>query len=137
MLRRGPVIFSVATVALAIGLFALRFPVFIDAYDQFGWQVKCGSGFTTDLTQASVADGNTNDHGGPSQPARPRTNYVGQCGNALFLRRAWAIPAATVGGLALVGLAAAALAHDRRRTSGADDLSRSRLETTTIRREAT
>ncbi|BBZ72658.1 hypothetical protein [Mycobacterium paraseoulense] len=114
MSRRGPAIFSVATVALVIGLCALRFPVFIDAYDQFGWQVKCGSGFTTDLTQASVADGNKNDHGGPIQPAPPRTNYVDQCDNALFIRRAWAIPAATVGGLTLVGLAAAALAHDRR-----------------------
>lgn len=116
MFSRGPVIFSVGTVALAIGLGALRFPVFIDAYDQFGWQVKCGSGFTTDLTQASAADGDKNDHGGPIPPARPRTDYVGQCDNALLMRRAWAIPAATVGGLTFVGLAAAALAHDRRQS---------------------
>ncbi|WP_322858149.1 hypothetical protein U8D42_22720 [Mycobacterium europaeum] len=117
MTRRGPLIFAVAAVALAIGLGALRFPVFIDAYDQFGWQVKCGSGFTTDLTQAAVAD-NSNGHGAPAQPARSSTNYVGQCDDALLIRRAWAISTATVGGLTLMGLAAAALAQDRRRAGG-------------------
>lgn len=50
MITRGPLIVFAAVVFLAGGLFALRFPVFIEAYDQFGWQVKCGSGFTTDLT---------------------------------------------------------------------------------------
>lgn len=116
MTRRGPLIFAVAAVALAIGLGALRFPVFIDAYDQFGWQVKCGSGFTTDLTQAAVADNsNSNGNGTPARPARSGTNYVGQCDDALLIRRAWAISTATVGGLMLMGLAAAALAQDRRR----------------------
>lgn len=56
MVTRGPLIVFAAVVFLAGGLFALRFPVFIEAYDQFGWQVKCGSGFTTDLTQASNAE---------------------------------------------------------------------------------
>lgn len=52
-MHRGPLIVFAAVVCLAGGLLALRFPVFIDAYDQFGLQVKCGSGFTTDLTQAA------------------------------------------------------------------------------------
>ncbi|MGZ4514466.1 MAG: hypothetical protein ACXVX5_07080 [Mycobacterium sp.] len=109
-MRRGPPVFAAAVVTLTVGLFALRFPVFIDVYDQFGWQVKCGSGLTTDLTQASSADQEMNDHG----VARSSTNYVGRCGNALIIRRAWAIPAAALGGLTLVGLAAVVLAHDRR-----------------------
>ncbi|GAB1813153.1 hypothetical protein [Mycobacterium sp. MUNTM1] len=103
MLNRGPMIVFAAVVLLAGGLFALYLPVFIDAYDQFGWQVKCGNGFTTELNQASSAVG----------PAG--TNYVDQCGSALMVRRLWAIPTAVLGGMALTWQAAAALAHDHRR----------------------
>ncbi|OBH23850.1 hypothetical protein A9X03_14245 [Mycobacterium sp. E1715] len=105
MIKRGPLAFAAAVVALTLGLLALRFPVFIDEYDQFGWQVKCGSGFTTDLAQAASAD---RDESGTA-------NYVGQCDSALMIRRVWAIPAAALGGLTLVGLAGVALAHDRRK----------------------
>lgn len=103
MVNRGPLIVFAAVVFLAGGLFALYLPVFIDAYDQFGWQVKCGNGFTTELNQASSAVG----------PAG--TNYVDQCGNALMVRRLWAIPTAVLGGIALTWRAAAVLAHDHRR----------------------
>ena len=106
MVSRGPKVVAAAVVFLAVGLFALRFPVFIDAYDQFGWQVKCGNGFTTDLTQASNADNKQTDH---------QTDYVGHCNDALLIRRAWAIPAAALGGLTLTWLAAAVLTHDYRR----------------------
>ncbi|WP_156624731.1 hypothetical protein [Mycobacterium sp. 852002-30065_SCH5024008] len=112
-MKRGPLVVSAAVIALAVGLFALRFPVFIDAYDQFGWQVKCGSGFTTDLTQASSADETKKGHGGGGV-GMSSTNYVGQCDNALMVRRVWAIPAAALGALTLVGLAAVILAQDRR-----------------------
>ncbi|UXA07174.1 hypothetical protein KXD96_03160 [Mycobacterium sp. SMC-2] len=111
MFKRGTLVFAAAIVALTVGLLALRFPVFIDDYDQFGWKVKCGNGFTTDLAQASSADANKNEHEG----AMPSANYVGQCDDALMIRRAWAIPAAALGGLTLVGLAGVTLAHDRRR----------------------
>ncbi|OBF52775.1 hypothetical protein A5756_17195 [Mycobacterium sp. 852002-53434_SCH5985345] len=114
MTTRAHLIFSVAVVALTAGLFALRFPVFIDAYDQYGWQVKCGSGFTTDLTQASGAV-NGPDHVASSTGA-PGTNYVARCDDALMIRRAWAIPTAALGGLTLTWLAAMALARDRRHT---------------------
>ncbi|WP_231986615.1 hypothetical protein [Mycobacterium sp. 852002-40037_SCH5390672] len=103
MKNRGPLIIAAAAVFLAGGLFALYFPVFIDAYDQFGWQVKCGSGVTTDLTQASSAAGAAGN------------DYVGQCTNALMVRRLWAIPAAVLGGLTLTWQAAAALARDHQR----------------------
>ncbi|OBH35554.1 hypothetical protein A5690_09525 [Mycobacterium intracellulare] len=115
MIARGPLIVFAAVVFLAGGLFALRFPVFIEAYDQFGWQVKCGSGFTTDLTQASNAE--KKPPGQKASAAAPHAaghNYVGQCNNALMARRVWAIPAAALGGLTLTWVAGAALAHDRR-----------------------
>lgn len=115
MSKRGPWVFSTAIVALTVGIFALCLPVFIDAYDQYGWQVNCGSGFATDVTQASSADGQ--GHG---------ANYVDQCDNALLIRRAWAIPAAAIGGITLVGLAAAVLAHDRRNTADEQSSARAR-----------
>lgn len=104
MVNRGALIVSAAVIFLAAGLFALRFPVFIDAYDQYGWQVKCGNGFTTELTQASSAVGTVGN------------NYVDQCNSALTVRRLWAIPAAVLGGITLTWQAAAAVAHDYRRS---------------------
>lgn len=114
MIKQGALVFSAAVAALTIGLFAMRFPVFIDAYDQFGWQVKCGSGFTTDLTQASSAEQKKNQH--EANAGAAGTNYVDQCEKALMMRRAWAIPTAALGGLTLMGLATLTLAHDRRNT---------------------
>ncbi|TAM67957.1 hypothetical protein [Mycobacterium sp.] len=115
MVNRGPLVVFAALVLLAGGLLALRFPVFIQAYDQFGWQVKCGSGFTTDLTQASSAERKpTGQNANVDAPGTPGTDYVGHCNDALMTRRAWAIPAAALGGLTLTWVAAAALAHDRR-----------------------
>ena len=48
---------ALSVVMIVVGLLALRFPVFIDVYDQWGWQIKCGTGFGTDLTQAASATG--------------------------------------------------------------------------------
>ena len=75
------------SVALIVaGLLALNFPVFLDAYDQFGFQIKCGTGFFANLTQAAEASG-----GG----------YVGQCETALMVRRLWTIPLVMVGSILL------------------------------------
>jgi hypothetical protein len=80
---------GVLSVALiVVGLIALKFPVFIDAYDQWGWQIKCGTGFSSDLTQAAAASGG---------------NYVDQCGTALMLRRIWAIPMVVIGAIVSAG----------------------------------
>lgn len=106
MRKRIPWVVAAAVIALAAGLFALRFPVFIDGYDQFGWQVKCGSGFTTDLIQASSAD---------NAPTASGRDYVGRCDSALLIRRLWAIPLAALGGLTLTALTGVALARDRRK----------------------
>jgi H+/Cl- antiporter ClcA len=81
-------IFSV--ILLAVGLFALQFPVFLDAYDQWGWQIKCGTGYATDLTQAAEAVGDQ--------------NFVDECETELLTRRLWTIPLVVIGGLALLAV---------------------------------
>lgn len=73
---------------LAIGLFALRFPVFLDDYDQWGWQINCGTGYVSELTQATAAAG--------------PTNYVDQCQSALMMRRIWTIPLVVIGAIVLL-----------------------------------
>jgi hypothetical protein len=77
-------VLSVAMVAT--GLLALNFPVFLDAYDQFGFQVKCGTGFFANLAQAAEASNG---------------DYVGQCETALLLRRLWTIPLVAIGSILL------------------------------------
>ncbi|MFY9919778.1 MAG: hypothetical protein WAL26_15475 [Mycobacterium sp.] len=78
---------GVLSIALIVGgLLALNFPVFLDAYDQFGFQIKCGTGFFANLTQAAEASGG---------------DYVGQCETALTLRRLWTIPLVVIGSILL------------------------------------
>ena len=79
----------VGGVLVAAGLFALRFPVQLDAFDQWGWLIKCGNGFSGNLLQADQA---TNGSG-----------YVEQCEAALLSRRMWTIPMIAVGAVAGVG----------------------------------
>jgi hypothetical protein len=74
---------------IVVGLLALNFPVFLDAYDQWGWQIKCGTGYSSDLSQAADASGG---------------NYVDQCGTALMLRRIWAIPLVVIGSIVFLGV---------------------------------
>jgi hypothetical protein len=78
-----------SVVLIGVGLVALNFPVFIDAYDQWGWQIKCGTGYSSNLTQAAEANGG---------------NYVDQCGTALMLRRIWAIPMVVIGSIVFLGV---------------------------------
>jgi hypothetical protein len=76
---------------LTVGLLALRFPVFLDDFDQWGFQINCGSGFADNLTQAGVADS-------------AGTDFVDQCHAAVAWRRDWAIPLAVAGALLIGGL---------------------------------
>ena len=80
-------------VLLAAGLFALRFPVLLDTYDQWGWQVECGNGFSADLTQADAAG----------------RHVVDECDSALRVRRLWTIPPTLVGLTALLAVLGAAI----------------------------
>jgi len=83
----------VCGVLVVVGLIAMNFPVFLDAYDQWGFQIKCGTGYATDLTQAAAATG--------------QHNYVDGCETALLVRRMWTIPLVAISGLVLVGVTAA------------------------------
>jgi hypothetical protein len=78
----------VAAVVLGIGLFALNFPVFLDDYDQWGWQINCGTGYDSDLTQAAATVGDK--------------DYVDRCETALLVRRAWTFPLVVLGGTVLL-----------------------------------
>ncbi|WP_101950514.1 hypothetical protein [Mycobacterium sp. 3519A] len=88
--------FYIGVVCLAligVGLLALNFPVFLDAFDQYGFQIKCGTGYVSDLSQAAAAG---------------QHDYVDQCETALMLRRLWTIPLVVVGGIVLVIVVAVA-----------------------------
>jgi len=98
--NRGWFLLCLGGALVGIGLVALNFPVFLDAYDQWGWQIKCGTGYSTNLIQAQIAN-----------PAFPQSNFVNQCQSALAVRRAWAIPIAVVGWLILSGLSVALWRH--------------------------
>ena len=85
---------------MCVGLFALGFPVFLDDYDQWGWQIKCGTGFTADLTQATAAVGDK--------------NFADECETALLVRRMWTIPLVVLGSVALLGVLVATAATSAR-----------------------
>lgn len=76
---------------LTVGLLALRFPVFLAGFDQWGFQINCGSGFAGSFAQAGVADS-------------AGTHFVNQCHTAVAMRRGWAIPLAAGGALLIAGL---------------------------------
>jgi hypothetical protein len=78
-------------VLLVGGLIALRFPVFLPDFDQWGFQINCGSGFQSSSTQVGIADS-------------AGTNFVDQCHTAIAMRRAWTIPLAVAGALLLSAL---------------------------------
>jgi hypothetical protein len=80
---------GIAGVLLAvIGLAAMLYPIHLDHYDMYGIRVSCGNGFNSDLSQAADNSGH---------------DVVAQCGSALLVRRAWAIPAVAIGWLLVTG----------------------------------
>jgi hypothetical protein len=83
----------VCAVLVVFGLIALNFPVFLGEFDQYGFQIKCGTGYVTDLTQAAATTG---EH-----------NFVDQCETALLMRRMWTIPLVAVCGLVVLAVTAA------------------------------
>ena len=95
----------VAGVLLLVGgLLALRFPVFLSEFDQWGFQINCGSGFESDLGQAGIADA-------------AGSSFVEQCHAAIATRRVWAI-SVVVAGVLLVS--ALLLKPSRRHSANAE-----------------
>ncbi len=96
VVTRGWVDMLIGTILLAGALVALCFPVYLDSYDKWGLQIKCGNGYYSQLLQATVDDQEQ------AHPSGSATNYVGQCKSALAHRRAWTISIAGLGALILV-----------------------------------
>lgn len=94
-----------AATVLAVGLLALKFPVFIDAFDQWGWQIKCGTGYITDLTQPAASAGDA--------------DYVEQCQTALLMRRLWTIPLVVIGAVVVIVVSVASATASARETLSA------------------
>jgi hypothetical protein len=85
------VVLAIGVLLLVVGLAALRFPTSLPDFDQWGFQINCGSGFQGNLTQATVADSRG-------------TRFTDQCHAAIATRRAWAVPLAAAGAVLLSGL---------------------------------
>src|SRR5260370_38270960 len=73
------VIVAVGVLLVMGGLLALRFPVFLGDFDQWGFQINCGSGFQSALTQAVIADS-------------AGTHFVYRCPTTPAVRPRWTIP---------------------------------------------
>jgi hypothetical protein len=84
-------VLSGGVVLLTVGLLALRFTVFLPDFDQWGFQINCGSGYQISLTQARVA-------------GSAGTHFLDQCHAAILTRRAWSIPLVVAGALLLGAL---------------------------------
>lgn len=89
------VILVAGVALLTVGLLALRSHVFLADFDQWGFQINCGTGFHSDLAQAAIADSTG-------------AQFVDQCHTAVATRREWAIPVAAAGAVLLSGLLAIA-----------------------------
>jgi hypothetical protein len=91
MSTRRLLILAAGLLLLMAGLFALRYPVFLGDFDQWGFQINCGSGLRSAFSQAEIADSTG-------------THFVDRCDSAIAVRRAWSIPLAVAGVLFLGAL---------------------------------
>lgn len=91
MSNRRLLMLAVGLLLLIGGLFALRYPVFLGDFDQWGFQINCGSGLGSAFSQAMLADS-------------AGTHFADRCDTAVAVRRAWSIPLAVTGGLFLSAL---------------------------------
>jgi hypothetical protein len=100
--------FLLAGAALVIaGAIGLLVPVSVSGPRESDAKIGCGNAIASDLSAASEAD----DRSGANVPVIgqfiPHTNAVSDCQSALSSRRAWSIPLAVVGVLAMAGSAVA------------------------------
>jgi hypothetical protein len=85
------VIVAIGVLLVMGGLFALPFPVFLGDVDQTGFQIKCGNGFQSALTQAVIVES-------------AGTHFVDRCHTAPAMRRGWTIALAVTGALRVSAL---------------------------------
>lgn len=75
---------AVGAILLAGGLVALAFPVFLNDFDTFGVQISCGTGYRSQLGQATATD------------------YIDGCRSAVAYRRVWLLSTAGLGVVLLI-----------------------------------
>jgi hypothetical protein len=88
-----------------IGLAAMLYPIYLDCYDGYGIRVSCGNGFNSHLSQAADSGGH---------------DVVTQCGSALLVRRAMAIPAVAIGWLLVTGFLVSWVHNEQRKRDQAE-----------------
>jgi hypothetical protein len=100
VVTRGWVDMLIGTILLAGALLALWLPAYLDTYDTWGVQIKCGNGYYSQLDSQIMPA--TTDNQDQARQSALATYYAGRCKSALAHRRAWAIPIAAVGALIVV-----------------------------------
>ncbi|WP_313675347.1 aminopeptidase [Mycolicibacterium sp.] len=100
-MTRRRLILVLGAAALLVGFIALLIPV--SASDGKGGSIGCGTGLSSDLSQARQANNNSVAGVPVLNEVLPHTDYVASCQSKLSARRAWSIPLAVVGALAAGG----------------------------------
>ena len=92
-------IIGIGAVLLLAGIIGLLTPVSVS--DSNGHSVGCGNAVATDLSAARSADNRNGANIPILNQIIPHTDYVAQCQSSVGSRRAWAIPVAVVGVIAI------------------------------------
>lgn len=94
-------VIAVGAVLLLAGVIGLLVPVSIS--DGNGHSIGCGNAVAEDLSAARNANNTSVANIPILNQVVPHTDYVGQCESSVGGRRAWTIPLAVVGILAVAG----------------------------------
>ena len=100
-LRR--LIMLAGAVVLIAGIVGLLVPVSVAGPN--GANIGCGNAIASDLSAARQADNSNVANLPVINQLVPHTSYVSDCQSALSQRRAWTIPLAVVGVIAIAGAA--------------------------------
>ena len=84
-----------------VGIVGLLVPVSVSGPG--GNKIGCGNAVASDLSAAREADNQNPANLPVVNQIVPHTSYVAECGSAVSGRRAWTIPLAVVGALAIAG----------------------------------
>lgn len=94
-------ILGVGAVLLLAGVIGLLAPVSIS--DGSGHSIGCGNAVAMDLSAARSANNNSVANIPILNQVVPHTDYVAQCQSSVGSRRAWSIPLAVLGLIAIGG----------------------------------
>lgn len=107
-------IMGVGAVLLLAGIIGLLAPV--EVSDSNGHSVGCGNAVATDLSAAQSANNSNGSNIPILNQVIPHTDYVAQCQSSVGTRRAWTIPLAVLG---IIAIGATILAGRRGATPAA------------------